>query len=244
MRPHGLHGWAGGAGALAWRERGHSRGRTALPTRPGPPTHAPGRKAQGEGQAARMLPRARGGAHPSGCPRASLPEGLGLRGWAETKGRARRAASRGSDCGNLPRPHCLPVSPARPCPPLPGAAGRRTLGSKPDTGPPRTAWGGQGRWLVRCCGYPPMASPCSETMEAKSLMIWFTSNRSLCGRKRTAVRSLEPTVHKSRPYPSAVLTAKNQKRAQGHPSTQRHCWDLKHCPPTQRSKPTLSIPGP
>lgn len=134
-----------------------------------------------------------------------------LRGWAETKGRARRAASRGSDCGNLPRPHCLPVSPARPCPPLPGAAARRTLGSKPDTGPPRTAWGGQGRWLVRCCGYPPMASPCSETMEAKSLMIWFTSNRSLCGRKRTAVRSLEPTVHKSRPYPSAVLTAKNQK---------------------------------
>lgn len=35
-----------------------------------------------------------------------------------------------------------------------------------------------------------MASPCSETMEAKSLMIWFTSNRSLCGKKRTTIRSL------------------------------------------------------
>lgn len=35
-----------------------------------------------------------------------------------------------------------------------------------------------------------MASPCSDTMEAKSLMIWFTSNKSLCGNKTVAIRCL------------------------------------------------------
>ena len=49
--------------------------------------------------------------------------------------------------------------------------------------------GGAGRWLGGWHGYPPMASPCSDTMEAKSLMIWFTSNRSLCGNKMAAIRS-------------------------------------------------------
>lgn len=49
--------------------------------------------------------------------------------------------------------------------------------------------GGTGRRLGGRHGYPPMASPCSDTMEARSLMIWFTSNRSLCGNKMAAIRS-------------------------------------------------------
>lgn len=206
LQPHGLHGWAGGAGALTWQEQGHCRARTALPAQPGPPTHAPGRKAQGEGQVARMLPRARGGAHPSGHPQASLPEGLGRAQGEGQEGSQQRLGP--------PEPAQAPLSAGQPCqtvPTPPRGSCPKDSGQKPDTGPPRPAWGRQGRWLGRCCGYPPMASPCSETMEAKSLMIWFTSNRSLCGRKRTAVRSLEPMIHKSRPHPLAVLTAKNQK---------------------------------
>lgn len=31
--------------------------------------------------------------------------------------------------------------------------------------------------------YLPTASPCSDTTVAKSLMIWFTSNKSLCGKQ-------------------------------------------------------------
>ena len=125
-------------------------------------------------------------------------------------------ASRGSDRWNLPRPHCVPGNPTRPCPPLPGAVAGRTRVEARHRASPRTAWGGRGSWLGRCCGYPPMASPCSETMEAKSLMIWFTSNRSLCGKKRTAVRSLgpqfrgqghsqEPEMSQGRPLNSKTL---------------------------------------
>lgn len=76
----------------------------------------------------------------------------------------------------------------------PGEVGREgSRGSDSTTCPEPQSSGGSSAHTWgngQVADYLPTASPCSDTTVAKSLMIWFTSNKSLCGNKMTAMRRL------------------------------------------------------
>lgn len=95
------------------------------------------------------------------------------------------------------------------------ALGLAHLGGSPHLG------GGEGGREQMVGGghtHSPMASPCSDTMEVKSLMIWFTSNKSLCGNRMEAIRCLEAAGRRSGTWPSGIVrvTPRDKPRVTPH----------------------------
>lgn len=118
---------------------------SALPERPVPTAHAPGRKVQGEGQAARKLPQAGGGARPSG----GIPGLAFLRGWADRGGGHGGRPAEAQTARTCPGPTvCWAALPDRAQPSLGQLL--KGLGSKPDAGPPEDGLGrvGQVAWRM------------------------------------------------------------------------------------------------